>query len=579
MTVPNGTKLRICFPADIRPIFRDGSTHSQIVLRRSFTVKQRSSRLTFGWSLALIAMCAAGAAVGQTSDPTARVALDATHKAGGPIPERFLGISIEWTLVERYMNPKARPAFTNLLRNLGSGFIRVGGGSQESTPYNADAPNTDSVITNADFAYLRATIDVLDAGTSSNSPPWGVVLGTAMNSNASPANTQRFVQGIATVFAGAEHTVAGIGLANEPDLGYRDFNKYLTDLKTYSDPAVSGKWPLVVPSTSNDIVSWTTLADKTAPSRWFWNWPQILDAMASTVKARAGVFGPWVSDHFYPLARTCGANQPWRCPSIPVLLSKEHIQTLDYQVYTHAALAAAYGVPYRLEETNTAARQGAPGVSDVAASATYALDMMFHVACPQPPNAPGGNAECTVGGIGVNLQNAARNGNTHPEQGNAYYNVLYFDSSEAMGPPSPAPEYYAALLFAHLAQGTSGLRPVTVSGQNAGSISAWRVEAGNGERRLFMINKSDAPVATNVSAAASRVLVHRMTPLDPTGAGRTLNAPAMQIDGQQVRADGTWPGFAPTSQAVNGGQTSFTLAPGEAVVVVDSPEVAQRPSR
>jgi hypothetical protein len=543
-------------------------------------VKQKSSRLTFGLSLALIAMCAAGVAVAQTSGPTASVVLDASHKAGGPIPERFLGISIEWTLIERYMNPKARPAFTNLLHNLGSGFIRVGGGSQESTPYNADAPNTDGVVTNEDFAYLRATLEALDAGASLKSPPWGVVLGSALGgSNGSSANNQKFVQGIGTVFAGAEYMVAGIGVGNEPDMGNRDFNKYLDSLKAFSDPAVSGKWPLVLPNTSNDIVSWTTLADKTTPARWFWNWPQIMDTMASTVKARAGVFGPWVSDHFYPLARTCSASQPWRCPSIARLLSKEHMQTLDYQVYTHATSAAEHGVPYRLEETNTAAHQGAPGVSDVAASATYALDMMFHVACPQPPNEPGANAECKVGGIGVNLQNAARSGNTHPEQGNAYYNVIYFDSSEAMGPPSPAPEYYAALLFAHLAQGTNGLRPVTVSGKDAGSISAWRTEAGNGERRLFMINKGDAPVITNVSGTASRVLVHRMTPLDPTGGGRALNAPAMQIDGRQVAADGTWPGFAPTSQTVSGGQTNFTLVPGEAVVVVDSPEVAQRPSR
>jgi len=107
--------------------------------------------------------------------------------------------------------------------------------------------------------------------------------------------------------------------------------------------------------------------------------------------------------------------------------------------------------------------------------------MMFHVACPQPPSAPGANSDCTIGGVGMNLQNAARNGNTHPEQGNAFYNVIYFDSSAAMGSPVPAPEYYGALFFAQFAQGTSGLRPVSASGQDAGRVSAWRVEAGAGE--------------------------------------------------------------------------------------------------
>ena len=226
-----------------------------------------------------------------------------------------------------------------------------------------------------------------------------------------------------------------------------------------------------------------------------------------------------------------------------------------------------HGLPYRLEETNTAARQGVVGVSDVAASAIYALDMMFHVACPQPPHLPGVNADCTVGGVGMNLQNAARNGNTNPSQGNAFYNVIYFDSSDAMGPPVPAPEYYGALFFAHFAQGTSGLRPVAVAGQDAASISAWRVEAGANERRLFLINKSVSTITTSVANVASGSLMSRMTPFDPTGAGLVLDAASLKIDGRQVRADGTWPGFAPTTESPAGGVMNVTLGPGEAVVI------------
>ena len=533
-------------------------------------MKQRSSKLKVACSFAFVAMCAAATA-GADALPTASVVLDNSHQPGGSIPDRFMGVSLEWTLIERYMNPNAQSAFINLLRNWGTGYIRVGGGSQDTTPYSADAPNTDSIITNADFALIRSTMDLLNAGTPSISvPPWGVVLGSAMTPSSTPANTRSFVQGIATVFAGAESSVAGISLGNEPDQdGYGTTfpSRYLTDFATYSDPAVTGNWPLVVPSTSTDIVPWTTLADQANPSRWFWNWPQILDAAASTVKARAGVFGPWVSDHFYPFARNCSTQQPWRCATIPLLLGKDHLDALDYLVYTHGSWAAQHGVPYRLEETNTAARQGVTGVSDVAASGIYALDMMFHVACPQPPNLPGVNADCTIGGVGMNLQNAERNGNTHPEQGNAYYNVIYFDSSDAMGPPVPTPEYYGALFFAHFAPGTSGLRPVAVTGPDAASVSAWRVEAGANERRLFLINKSTSTVTTSVSNAGSQSLVSRIGPFDPTGAGLALDAASMQVDGRQVQADGTWPGFAPTVQSPVGGAMELTLAPGEAVVI------------
>ncbi len=154
-------------------------------------MKQRSCRLKFACSLALIAICTAGTAVADAQQPTASVVLDPTHQTGGAIPQRFMGISIEWTLIERYMNPNAQPAFVNLLRNWDSGFLRVGGGSQDSTPYSADAPNTDSIVTNADFAYLRNTIDILNTRPAFDAaPPWGVVLGAAMTPSSTPANAK-----------------------------------------------------------------------------------------------------------------------------------------------------------------------------------------------------------------------------------------------------------------------------------------------------------------------------------------------------------------------------------------------------
>jgi hypothetical protein len=99
------------------------------------------------------------------------------------------------------------------------------------------------------------------------------------------------------------------------------------------------------------------------------------------------------TDHFYPLARTC-TTDPYRCPSIERLLSQERMDNFDYEVYTHAGEAARHGLAYRMDETNTAAGRGAPGVSDVAASATWTLDTLFNAACPQPPDEPGANADC-----------------------------------------------------------------------------------------------------------------------------------------------------------------------------------------
>src|SRR5918995_152823 len=82
----------------------------------------------------------------------ASVRIDPRRQQGRDVPDHFVGLSIEWTLIERYMGPNARRGFANLLSNLDSGVLRIGGGSQDLFPFNADAPDTNLVITPADVA-------------------------------------------------------------------------------------------------------------------------------------------------------------------------------------------------------------------------------------------------------------------------------------------------------------------------------------------------------------------------------------------------------------------------------------------
>lgn len=519
---------------------------------------------------------AAASPAAAPSDVDAIVHFDPQHETGGDISRHFVGLSIEWSLAERYMGPSARPAFVHLLDNLGSGVLRMGGSSQDAMPFDPAAANTNRVITPEDLSYVRSTLDALDVGARSpgQAPPWGAVLGTAMSPRSdsrpfvSPDHARTFIkQGVGPAFAGATDEVAGIELGNEPDLTYHgNLDSYLSDLATYSAADVTGQWPIIAPNTSEDILPWQDIDSRSVPTRWFWDWPRILDTGAATMRARAGVFGAHASDHFYPLARTC-RNKPYRCPSISELLSDRHMASLDYQAYVHARQAAQHGLGYRLEETNTAAGRGADGVSNTAASATYALDLMFHTACPQPPNDPATNADCGTGAIGLNFHNAEVRAFFHPEEGNAYYNAIDFDPSSAMGAPQATPLYYAMLLFSRFAQGGSGLRPVTVEHAGASQLKAWRVEGDASARRLFLVNKGKTPATVGITVPASSIQVDRMTPYDPTGAGRTLDAPQVRIDGRQVGADGVWPGFDPSTQPVVDGRTSVHLGPGEVAVV------------
>ncbi|MFD5123979.1 hypothetical protein [Streptomyces sp. NPDC058385] len=528
-----------------------------------------------------LALAAAAAAPGTAAQAAAPVPAAAPAQ-GGRIPDHFVGLSIEWSLVERYMNPSARPAFVNLLRNLHTGILRIGGSSQDQMPFDATAVNTNRVITPEDLAYLRSTLDAAGKVThaSHGKPRWGTVLGTAMSPPTharpwvGPDHARTFLtQGVEPAFPGkAAKDIAGIELGNEPDLSYgADLDRYLGDLATYAAPSVSGPFPVIAPNTSEDILPWTTLADPTAATRYFHDWPRILDTAAPFMSPRAGAFGAWASDHFYPLARTC-ANKPYRCAGTTSLLSDEHLASLDYEVYTHADEAAERGLGYRLEETGTAANRGAAGVSDVAASATYALSLMFHTACPRPPDRPEVNASCTTAANGVNFHNAEVRAFFHPEEGNAYYNAIDYDPTETMGAPRAAPLYYAMLLFARFAQGTWDLRPATVTTAKAQDRTpeAWQLTTASGEHRLFVINKADHPVSVTVPLKGAQAEISRMTPYDPDGAGRTLDAPQVRIDGRQVAADGTWPGFHPAVSPTTGNRTALTLAAGEAAVVTSS---------
>lgn len=522
--------------------------------------------LALSATFATVPPSAADATVGPPEQAAADV-------QGGRIPSHFVGLSIEWSLVERYMNPSARPAFVNLLRNLRTGVLRIGGSSQDQMPFDATAPNSNRVITPEDLAYIRGTLDEAGDADERGKPRWGAVLGTAMSPPGDtkpwvgPQHAKAFVtQGVEPAFPGqAAKQIAGIELGNEPDLSYgSNLDRYLGDLATYADPAVTGPFPVIAPNTSEDILPWTTLADPTAATRYFHDWPRILNTGAPYMRPRAGEFGAYASDHFYPLARTC-VNKPYRCAGTTTLLSDEHLASLDYEVYTHATEAARHRLGYRLEETSTAANRGADGVSNVAASATYALSAMFHTACPQPPDRPGANTACTTGAQGLNFHNAEVRAFFSPEEGNAYYNAVDYDPTEAMGSPTAAPLYYALLLFARFAQNTDGLRPAYVTTDAERKPEAWQVEAKGREHRLFVINKADRPATVTVPVQGTAA-VDRMTPYDPDG-NRTLDAPQVRIDGRQVAADGNWPGFRPGIVHASGHRTTLTLAAGEAAVV------------
>ena len=88
--------------------------------------------------------------------------------------------------------------------------------------------------------------------------------------------------------------------------------------------------------------------------------------------------------------------------------------------------------------------------------------------------------------------------------------------------------------------------PLAPGADPAARIRAWQVDAGADGRRLVRSSTSPArPLTAAVAAPGERYELDRMTPYDPTGAGRTLDAPQVRIDGRAVAADGTLAGLRP----------------------------------
>src|SRR4051794_23497910 len=274
---------------------------------------------------AAVPVVAAGASSDDAvPDAATTIQVYPAEVSGGDIPEHFVGVSIEWTLIDRYMGPNARPGFANLLRNLGSGVLRIGGSSQDQVPFDATAPDSDRVVTPQDLASIRMTLD-LAGSTGPGTPDWVTVLGTALAPPVaafgwrSVDHARAFVRdGVTPIFgdAAGRREVAGIALGNEPDLTYSaNLERYLSDYLTYAGADDIKEWPRLIPATSENIGTWQSIRDRAINTRWFWDWPAILDRIVPTVNDKAGVLGPFVTDHFYPLARTC-TSDPYRCPSI-----------------------------------------------------------------------------------------------------------------------------------------------------------------------------------------------------------------------------------------------------------------------
>ena len=436
-----------------------------------------------------------GAAVTVTVDPAS---------PGASIPGGFLGFSYEASaLSDSTFLRVGDGVLLQLYKNLGSGFIRVGGNSSDELVW------TGGVRTLSTGSDSLTTTDVDGFCAFARLTGWPVLFGLNLgNYNVSKASAEAQY-----VSNGLQGSLYAFQIGNEADLFHE--NGLRTAAYTYANfrqewesyfNAVRGALP-TVPFAGPDVADNQT---------W-------IDSFAVEEHARVRL----IDGHFY---RTGPASSP--------SITYETILTPDAGLPTYLGTlgkaSSAYALGFRVSECNSVYDGGKTGVSDVFASALWALDYMWTVAEAQ--------------GEGINF---------HGGTGGAYSPVV-----RTSGAWSARPEYYAMLAFKAGAQGA--LLPAQTSA-GALNVSAYASQSGGAEY-VTLIDKDVQPVAFTIQPGRTVEGVQVMRLSAPSF---TSAADSVSFCGAQVDAGGNF--TAGTPEDYKGGVSSFVVnvpAGGAAVVIV-----------
>lgn len=420
---------------------------------------------------------------------------------GRPIAPSFVGVSIEYSALSHYTgrDPRAiNPVFVALLRNLSPGrppLIRIGGNSSDSTwwpvPGMTRPGGINYTLTRRWLALARRLAQ--DTGGK-------LILGVDLEAGSpllAAVEARALLHGV-----GSRH-VAALEIGNEPKRyalfpWYRNAAGQLVYVRprSYSFSAFSADFARAAARLPHHV----TLAGPTF-SGFTWL-PHVASFMASEPRVHV------ITDHAYPLNRCWTTPGKPEYPTLSRLLSPFASRRLAAGLARYVALAHATGDAFRVDEMQSVACGGKPGVSDAFASALWALDTLFSMA--------------RAGVDGVNLH-------TFPK---AAYELFHFSHAGGRWRGTVAPEYYGLALFARAAPPGARLLVVRHSGSQA--IRTWATRGSDGRVRVLLIN---------VDRLHAHTVILRQ-PLGRTAAAvLTLTAPSasatsgVTLGGASIRSD------------------------------------------
>ncbi|HVE74864.1 MAG TPA: hypothetical protein VNA30_07255 [Mycobacteriales bacterium] len=275
--------------------------------------------------------------------PAATVTVDC-HGGAVQVPADYLGLSVEWSMVERWFGAhQTRPvqSTVTLLRSIGStGVLRIGGNSQDGYRFDGGRSTANNKLFEGRIT-LGMVGALMEVAARSG---WRVVLGLNLRVN-DPAQAAALTRHALRVDRGMR--LLAVEPGNEPTVYFgTNHSGHLARVARYvaaldADPVTRGT-PIVGPALAN-------LVD------------------LELLRRMPGIYGnrmPFATWHHY-------ANRP----SITRLLGPD-VET-DWATRLAQVAAAAPGVPTRMGEGNSVGRGGMRNVSDVSGSAVWLADAML----------------------------------------------------------------------------------------------------------------------------------------------------------------------------------------------------------
>ncbi len=469
-------------------------------------------------ALAVVARVRAGRAAGAAPSPPVVSVGDGAY--GAPLPDGFIGLSLEYYGMQQYTgaNPAAlNPVFEQLVRNLSPGqtpVLRLGGDSTDVTWWPVPGVATPGVVTyELSSAWIRTTA----ALTRALGAKLILGLNLAINSpKLAAAEAQALIGGIGL------GSISAFEIGNEPDV-YQLFPDYKSAAGKVSHVRGSGY----------DFADFT---------RQFAAVRQALGDAPVAGPALGGSRSGWASDlgqfiaaepglalvtvHAYPLVGCAAApSSSPEYPTIAHLLSAPATSGLARGIAPLVTGARAHGLALRVDEFNSVTCRGTPGVSDVFASALWALQTLFAL------------DQAGVAGVNIHM---------FPTADYAPFSTV---ETNGVWRAKVAPEYYGLLMFTQAAPPGSQLLPVR--SVIANGVGIWATAGPGKAIRVVLFN--DGGTSQRLALRLPRGAVGAAT-------DEQLLAPALNAS-TAITLGGQTFGGSTTTGNLSGSRQTTTITP------------------